>query len=50
MGAEIGMDLGEIGWEGGGGVDSAGSGYGLVAGSCEHGDKPSGSCATELVS
>jgi hypothetical protein len=30
-------------------VDSPGSGYGPVAGSCEHGDEPSGSGATELV-
>jgi hypothetical protein len=27
-----------------------GSGQGLVAGCCECGDEPSGSCATELVS
>jgi hypothetical protein len=30
-------------------VDSVNSGYVLVAGSCEHGDEPSGSGATELV-
>jgi hypothetical protein len=33
-----------------GGVDSPGSGQELVAGSREHGDEPSGSGATELVS
>jgi hypothetical protein len=32
------------------GLDSTGSGYGPVAGCCECGDEPSGSCATELVS
>jgi hypothetical protein len=32
------------------GLDSTGSGQGLVAGCCECGDEPSGSCATELVS
>jgi hypothetical protein len=31
-------------------VDSAGSGEGPVADSCEHGDEPSGSGAMELVS
>jgi hypothetical protein len=35
---------------GGGGLDSTGSGQGPVAGCCECGDEPSGSCATELVS
>jgi hypothetical protein len=35
---------------GGGGLDSTGSGQGLVAGCCECGDESSGSCATELVS
>jgi hypothetical protein len=44
------MDLGEIGWGGGCGVDSPGSGYGPLAGCCECGDEPSGSGATELVS
>jgi hypothetical protein len=34
---------------GGGGLDSTGSGQGPVAGCCEYGDEPSGSCATELV-
>jgi hypothetical protein len=32
------------------GLDSTGSGQGPVAGCCECGDEPSGSCATELVS
>jgi hypothetical protein len=32
------------------GVDPVGSGLGPVAGSCERGDEPSGSGATELVS
>jgi hypothetical protein len=31
------------------GLDSTGSGQGPVAGCCECGDEPSGSCATELV-
>jgi hypothetical protein len=31
-------------------VDWIGSGQGPVAGCCECGDEPSGSCATELVS
>jgi hypothetical protein len=43
------MDLREIGL-GGGGLDSTGSEQGPVAGCCECGDEPSGSCATELVS
>jgi hypothetical protein len=30
-------------------MDSSGSEYGLMAGSCEYGDEPSGSGATELV-
>jgi hypothetical protein len=34
---------------GGCGVDLLGSGQGPVAGSCEHGDKPLGSGAMELV-
>jgi hypothetical protein len=33
----------------GAGVDSHGLGYGPVADSCEHGDEPSASGATELV-
>jgi hypothetical protein len=43
------MDLREIGL-GGCELDSTGSGQGPVAGCCECGDEPSGSCATELVS
>jgi hypothetical protein len=43
------MDLREIGL-GGCGLDSTGSGQGPVAGCCECGDEPSGSCATGLVS
>jgi hypothetical protein len=31
------------------GLDSTGSKHGPVAGCCECGDEPSGSCATELV-
>jgi hypothetical protein len=46
----IRMDLREIGWLGGCGLDSTVSGQGPVAGCCECGDEPSGSCATELVS
>jgi hypothetical protein len=47
----IRMDLGEIGLGGGGcGLDSTISGQGPVAGCCECGDEPSGSCATYLVS
>jgi hypothetical protein len=45
----IGMDLREIGL-GGCGLYSTVSGQGPVAGCCECGDEPSGSCATELVS
>jgi hypothetical protein len=45
----IRMHLREIGLGGGGGLDSTGSGQGPVAGCCESGDEPSGSCATELV-
>jgi hypothetical protein len=45
----IRMDLREIGLEGGG-LDSTGSGQRPMAGCCECGDEPSGSCATELVS
>jgi hypothetical protein len=43
----IRIDLREIGL---GCVDSTVSGQGPVAGCCECGDEPSGSCATELVS
>jgi hypothetical protein len=32
------------------GLDSTGPGKGWVAGRCECGDEPSGSCTTELVS
>jgi hypothetical protein len=39
--------LGRLAW--GCGLDSTGSGQGSVAGCCECGDEPSGSCATELV-
>jgi hypothetical protein len=34
------MDLTEIGW--GSGLEASGSGYENVAGSCEHGNEPSG--------
>jgi hypothetical protein len=44
----IRMDFGEIGLGGGCGVDSPGLGWGLVAGSCECGDEPSGCGSTEL--
>jgi hypothetical protein len=47
----IRMELGEIGWGGGGcGLGSTGSRHGLMAGCCEYGNEPSGSCATELAS
>jgi hypothetical protein len=39
------MDLREIGWSG---VESVGSGQGLVAGCCEH-DEPSGSGTMEVA-
>jgi hypothetical protein len=42
--------LGKLALGGGGGLDSTGSGQGLVAGCFECDDEPSGSCATELVS
>jgi hypothetical protein len=42
--------FGRLAWGGGCGLDSTGSGQGPVAGCCECGDEPSGSCATELVS
>jgi hypothetical protein len=42
----IRMDLRETGL--GVSLDSTGSGQGPVAGCCECGDEPSGSCATEL--
>jgi hypothetical protein len=44
----IRTDLRETGL-GGCGLDSTGSGQEPVAGCCECGDEPSGSCATELV-
>jgi hypothetical protein len=37
-------------WLGGCGLDSTGSGQGLVAGCSECSNEPSGSCTTELVS
>jgi hypothetical protein len=43
-----GCELDSTGW--GCELDSTGSGQGPVAGCCECGDEPSGSCATELVS
>jgi hypothetical protein len=43
----IRLDLRKIGW--GCGMDSVGSGQGPVEASCEHGDEPSSSGATELV-
>jgi hypothetical protein len=45
----IRIDLREIGLMGVCGLDSTGSGQVPVAGCCECGDEPSGSCATELV-
>jgi hypothetical protein len=45
MGSEL--TLGRL--TGGCGVDPVGSGQGPVAGSCEYGDEPSGSGATEFV-
>jgi hypothetical protein len=44
----IRMDLREIGF-GGCGLDSTVSGHGPVAGCCDCGDEPSGSCATEFI-
>jgi hypothetical protein len=44
----IRMDLKRLAW--GGGLNSTSSGHGPVAGCCECGDEPWGSCATELVS
>jgi hypothetical protein len=43
------MILQRLAGRGGGGLDSAGSGWGPVVGSCECGDEPSGSSAIELV-
>jgi hypothetical protein len=50
VGGKMGSEwiLGRLAW--GGGLDSTGSGQGPVAGCCECGDEPSGSCATEFVS
>jgi hypothetical protein len=45
----IRIGLREIGFGRVCGLDSTGSGYGLVASCCECGDVPSGSCTTELV-
>jgi hypothetical protein len=45
----IRMDLRENGWVRGG-VDSVGSGYVQVGGSCKHGDELLVSVATDLVS
>jgi hypothetical protein len=49
VGGKMGSDwmLGRSAW--GCGLDSTGSGQRPVAGCCECGDEPSGSCATELV-
>jgi hypothetical protein len=50
VGGKMGSEwiLGRLPW--GCGFDSTSSGKGPVAGCCENGDEPSGSCATELVS
>jgi hypothetical protein len=50
VGGKMGSEwiLGTLGWVCG--LDSTGSGQGPVAGCCECGDEPSGSCAKELVS
>jgi hypothetical protein len=50
VGGKMGSEwiLGRLAW--GYGLHSTGSGQGPVAGCCECGDEPSGSCATELVS
>jgi hypothetical protein len=50
VGEKMGSEwiLGRLAW--GCGLDSTGSGQGPVAGCCECGDEPSGSCAMELVS
>ena len=39
----VNMDLREVGWGGGQGLDRSGSGWGLVAGCCESGNERSGS-------
>jgi hypothetical protein len=50
IGGKMGSEwiLGRLAW--GCRLDSTGLGQGLVAGCCECGDEPSGSCATELLS
>jgi hypothetical protein len=50
VGGKMGSEwiLGRSAW-GGCGLDSTVSGQGPMAGCCECGDEPSGSCATELV-
>jgi hypothetical protein len=50
VGGKMGSEwiLGRLAW--GCGLDSTDSGQRPVAGCCECGDEPSGSCATELVS
>jgi hypothetical protein len=50
VGGKMGLEwiLGRLAW--GCGLDSTSSWQGPVAGCCECGDEPSGSCATELVS
>jgi hypothetical protein len=49
VGGKMGSEciLGRLAW--GCGLDSTGPGQESVEGCCECGDKPSGSCATELV-
>jgi hypothetical protein len=50
VGGKMGSEWISGDWLGGCGLDSTGSGQGPVAGCCECGDEPSGSCAMELVS
>jgi hypothetical protein len=50
VGGKMGSELILGDWLEGCGFDSTVSGQGPVAGCCECGDEPSGSCATELVS
>jgi hypothetical protein len=45
----ITMDLREVGWGWGSGVDLIGSGYGSGAGRCEHGDETKVYGTAELV-
>jgi hypothetical protein len=49
VGGKMGSEwiFGRLAW--GCGLDSTGSGQGPVAGCCECGDEPLGSCVTELV-